>query len=135
MSSTSTTSQPGSGPALDPNLKCRGCEKQFRDGEIQLYKQHSSKCDKLKLLERHVSPVDDDIMYHEDINTEEQELDPNLTCIGCRMVFRERQIQEYKRHCNSCSIFQERRNRTQSSPGSKTMADNTDSRNRSNTET
>ena len=137
MSSASAASQPGSVPALDPFLKCQGCEKQFREGEIQLYKQHTSSCDKLRLL-RHPSPSDDETVYREQINTAEQELDPNLTCIGCGRVFRERQIQDFRRHCRLCSMFQESlRSRAQSSPGSKCGAEDheTEPRSRSNTGT
>ena len=114
MSSASSASQPLSAPAYDPNLKCRGCEKQFREGEIQLYKKHSSQCEKLQLLLRH--PPEDHTS--EEFESGDQNLDPNLTCIGCEKVFGEREIQEFRKHCSTCSLFQEKiRSRTQSSPG------------------
>ena len=103
MSSASTGSQPGSAPAFDPNLKCQGCERKFREGEIQAFKRHSSACEKWQQQLQQAAMEETEYF-----KPEEQEIDPNLTCIGCRVGFRQRQIQDYKRHCQSCSKFQNR---------------------------
>ena len=111
MSNASTTSQPGSAPAFDPNLKCHGCDRQFREGEIQVFRRHSETCEKLQPLLRHPSPTVDETGYHEEVNTAEQEMDPNLTCIGCGMGFREREIQKFSRHCRSCPSYEQEKSR------------------------
>ena len=116
MSSASTGSQPGSVP-LDPNLKCRGCGKQFREFEIQEFRRHASTCEKLQSQLRHMSPEADETGYHEDFHTEEQKFDPNLTCIGCGQGFKETQIQAFRKHCGSCPMFKEKlRRRSRSEP-------------------
>lgn len=132
MSSASTGSQPGSTPAFDPNLKCHGCDRQFREGEIQVFRRHSSTCEKLQQLLRQVSL--EEVEYPEE---EEEEFDPNLTCIGCGQAFRQRQIQNYKKHTQSCSMYQTRlRSKSESNDrkkeGDEISAD-TGERNRSNT--
>lgn len=114
MSSVGTGSQPGSTPALDPNLKCTGCEKQFREGEIQEFKRHSSVCEKRKSRVRQPFPVTFEVGYHEDFHTGEQSFDPNLTCLGCDVCFKETQIQEFKKHCQTCAMFKERRSQSES---------------------
>ena len=108
MSYPSSGSQPGSAPALDPNLKCTGCGVQFREGEIQEFKRHSSACDKVKSQRLQYTSPDDDGGYREDFHTAEQKYDPNLTCIGCNKGFKETQIQEFSKHCRSCQLFTER---------------------------
>ena len=107
MSSASTSSQPGSVP-FDPNLKCRGCGKQFREFEIQEFRRHASTCEKLRSQLHRASPEADETAYREDFRTEEQKFDPNLTCIGCGQGFKETQIQEFRKHCGSCPMFKEK---------------------------
>ena len=126
MSNASTASGPGSAPAFDPNLKCKGCERQFREGEIQAFKRHSVGCEKLQPHLRHPSPtVEDDVV--EEGYTAEQEMDPNLTCIGCGAGFREREIQKFRKHCRSCQPYEQEmaRRRAQSTAEKETHTDST----------
>ena len=103
MSNASTTSGPGSAPTFDPNLKCHGCKRQFREGEIQAFRRHSVSCEKLQ------PPTVDEPGYQvaQVVNTVEQEMDPNLKCIGCGMGYREKEIQEYSKHCRSCPLYEQ----------------------------
>ena len=134
MSCASTGSQPGSAPAYDPNLQCHGCSKQFREGEIQVFRQHSATCEKLRALRHHSPPTTDDYYCSEVIDPEEQDPDPNLTCVGCRTGFRERQIQEYRKHCRTCPKFINRvRSKSQHSGSGDRKDRDDDSRDRSNT--
>lgn len=97
----------GSHSPLDPNLKCPHCGMQFREGEIQKYRQHTFKCAP-KTPERK-NPSIDDYDYPESIQTAEQPVDPNLTCLGCEQRFGSLQIQKFREHCNSCDLFKQRK--------------------------
>ena len=95
MSYPSSGSQPGSAPALDPNLKCNGCGVQCCKGEIQEFKQHSSEV-KSQCLQHAL------VGYREDFRTAEQKYDPNLTLIGCNKTHKFRCFASTAGHVN-CS--------------------------------
>lgn len=112
---SSGLSETSTGPAsisshspLDPNLKCPHCGMQFREGEIQKYRQHTSKCAPA------TSPVNkphsiEDYDYGDNVKTAEQPVDPNLTCLGCQQTFGSLQIQQFSKHCKSCDMFRQKK--------------------------
>ena len=104
LSDSSTSSQSLSSSCLpDPNLKCPSCGKQFLEGEIQKYRKHYRNCCRVPS-----ATVDDSLLYQEQLRTAGQSVDPNLVCVGCNKSFKEYQIQEFRRHCNSCKKFRDR---------------------------
>jgi len=48
MNGSTTNGNDSDDAVFDPNLKCLGCQKKFRHGEIQRYRRHVNSCEEMK---------------------------------------------------------------------------------------
>ena len=118
FSDTSTgLSSMGSHSPIDPNLKCIYCGMQFREGEIQKFRQHTEKCKPQSSSGRSYEVEEYDHFETSRVQTAEQPPDSNLTCLGCKKVFGSMQIQKFAKHCKTCDLFHKKKERSVSLKG------------------
>ena len=81
---------------VDDDFTCPGCKKKIKSENC---KRHASSCEELITLVQHKSDSD----VSGSMNDIDIPFDPNLVCPKCKKQFREGEIQEYRKHFNSCT--------------------------------